>query len=68
MICLQELKSIILENGLVPISNFVEVVPKNRTGNIIRIDSKNAINIKADVDIEVFADSKIKELEYSLRS
>ena len=39
------------QNGLVPISNFVEIVPKNRTGNIVRIDSKNAINIKTDVDI-----------------
>ncbi len=54
------------ENGLVPISNFVEIVPKNRTGNIVRIDSKNAINIQTDVDIGIFADSKMKELEYAL--
>ena len=54
------------ENGLVPISNFVEIVPKNRTGNIIRVDSKNAINIQTDVDIGIYADSKMKELEYSL--
>ena len=54
------------QNGLVPISNFVEIVPKNRTGNIIRVDSKNAINIKTDVDIGIFADSKMKELEYAL--
>ena len=52
--------------GLVPISNFVEIVPKNRTGNIIRVDSKNAINIKTDVDIGIFADSKMKELEFAL--
>lgn len=54
------------QNGLVPISNFVEIVPKNRTGNIIRVDSKNAINIKTDVDIGIFADSKMKELEFAL--
>ena len=54
------------QSGLVPISNFVEIVPKNRTGNIVRIDSKNAINIKTDVDIGIFADSKMKELEYVL--
>tara|TARA_Y100000741_G_scaffold363995_1_gene353636 strand:- start:62 stop:2320 length:2259 start_codon:yes stop_codon:yes gene_type:complete len=54
------------ENGLVPISNFVEIVPKNRTGNIVRINSKNAINIQTDVDIGIFADSKMKELEYAL--
>ena len=54
------------QNGLVPISNFVEIVPKNRTGNIIRVDSKNAINIKTDVDAGIFADSKMKELEFAL--
>ena len=54
------------QNGLVPISNFVEIVPKNRTGNIIRVDSKNAINIKTDVDVGIFADSKMKELEFAL--
>ena len=54
------------KNGLVPISNFVKIVPKNRTGNIIRVDSKNAINIKTDVDIGIFADSKMKELEFAL--
>ena len=54
------------QNGLVPISNFVEIVPKNRTGNIIRVNSKNAINIKTDVDIGIFADSKMKELEFAL--
>ena len=54
------------ENGLVPISNFVEIVPQNRTGNIVRIDSKNAVNIQTDVDIGIFADSKMKELEYAL--
>ena len=52
------------QNGLVPISNFVEIQASNRTGNIIRVNSKNAINIQADVDVGVYADSKIKELEY----
>lgn len=54
------------QNGLVPISNFVKIVPKNRTGNIIRVNSKNAINIKTDVDIGIFADRKMKELEFAL--
>ena len=58
--------SVTTQNGLVPISNFVEIVPKNRTGNIIRVDSKNAINIKTDVDIGIFADSKMKELEFAI--
>ena len=54
------------QNGLVPISNFVEYCPNNRTGNIIRVDSKNAINIQADVEPGVYPDGKVKELEYVL--
>ena len=53
-------------NGLVPISNFVEIVPNSRTGNIIRVDSKNAINIQADVEPGTYPDGKVKELEYVL--
>jgi len=52
--------------GLVPISNFVKIIANNRTGNIVRVDSKNAINIQADLEIGVNADSKVKELEYIL--
>ena len=53
-------------DGLVPISNFVKITANNRTGNIVRVDSKNAINIQADVGIDINADSKVKELEYIL--
>ena len=53
-------------NGLVPISNFVEIEPNNRTGNIIRVNSKNAINIQADVEPGIYPDGKVKELEYVL--
>jgi multidrug efflux pump len=52
--------------GLVPIVNFVEIIANNRTGNIVRVDSKNAINIQADLEPGVFADAKIKEMEYVL--
>ena len=54
------------KNGLVPISNFVDIEPNNRTGNIIRVNSKNAINIQADVEPGVYPDGKVKELEYVL--
>jgi len=54
------------QNGLVPISNFVEIKASNTTGNIVRVDSKNAINIQADVKPGIFADFKVKELEYVL--
>ena len=53
-------------NGLVPISNFVTIKATNTTGNIVRVDSKNAINIQADVKPGVFADFKVKELNYVL--
>ncbi len=53
-------------SGLVPISNFVDIEPNNRTGNIIRVNSKNAINIQADVEPGVYPDGKVKELEYVL--
>ncbi|PPR49016.1 MAG: Cation efflux system protein CusA [Alphaproteobacteria bacterium MarineAlpha5_Bin5] len=54
------------QNGLVPISNFVEISPSNKTGNIVRIDAKNAISIQADVKPGVYSDFKIRELEYVL--
>ncbi len=54
------------QNGLVPISNFVDIKAANTKGNIIRVDSKNAINIQADVKPGVFADFKVRELEYVL--
>ena len=52
--------------GLVPIANFVEIIANNRTGNIVRVDSKNAINIQADLEVGVYADAKVKEMEYVL--
>ena len=52
--------------GLVPISNFVEIIANNRTGNIVRVNSKNAINIQADLEVGVYADAKVKEMEYVL--
>ncbi|MDC0057093.1 efflux RND transporter permease subunit [Alphaproteobacteria bacterium] len=52
--------------GLVPIANFVEIIANNRTGNIVRVDSKNAINIQADLEVGVYADAKVKEMQYVL--
>ena len=53
-------------SGLVPISNIVKIKPKQRTGNIIRVDSKRTINVKADVGEGILSDNKIKELEFAL--
>ena len=52
--------------GLVPIANFVEIIANNKTGNIVRVNSKNAINIQADLEVGVYADAKVKEMEYVL--
>ena len=52
--------------GLVPIANFVEIIANNRTGNIVRVNSKNAINIQADIEVGVYANAKVKEMEYVL--
>ena len=52
--------------GLVPIANFVEIIANNRTGNIVRVNSKNAINIQADLEFGVYAVAKVKEMEYVL--
>ena len=54
------------QSGLVPISNFVDIVPNSRTGNISRVNSKNSINIQADVKAGIYGDAKVKELEYVL--
>ena len=43
-----------------------KIVANNRTGNIVRVNSKNAINIQADVEVGVYADAKVKEMEYVL--
>ena len=48
------------QNGLVPISNFLDIKAANTKGNIVRVDSKNAINIQADVKPVVFADFKVR--------
>jgi len=52
--------------GLIPIANFVEIIANNKTGNIIRVNSKNAINIQADLEPGVLGDAKVKEIEYVL--
>ncbi len=53
-------------SGLIPISNIVKLKPKQRTGNIIRVDSKRTLDVKADVDVGVLSDSKIKELQIAM--
>ena len=53
-------------SGLIPITNIVKLKAKQRTGNIIRVDSKRTLDVKADVDIGILSDTKIKELEFAM--
>ncbi|HEX6979692.1 MAG TPA: efflux RND transporter permease subunit [Alphaproteobacteria bacterium] len=48
--------------GLVPIANFVERVPKPQTGTIYRVDQQRVMTVKADVQPGVLADAKVEEI------
>ncbi len=62
---LEQLKHIRVQSnaGRVPISNFVELTPKPKTGTISRTDSRRVITIKSDVREGVLADEKVKEIQ-----
>ena len=50
------------QEGLIPISNFVEREPKEKVGIIKRTDSRRVLAIKADVAEGVLADDKVGEI------
>ena len=52
--------------GMVPIGNFVGLVPAPRTGTLKRVDTKRTLTVKADVAEGVLADDKVRELRQSL--
>ncbi len=49
--------------GLVPISNFVEMLPEPRVGTVKRSDGRRVMSIKADVIEGVLPDKKLKEIQ-----
>jgi len=53
---------VMTEQGLVPISNFVQRVAKPKVNTITRIDAQRALNVRADVAPGILADDKIKEV------
>jgi multidrug efflux pump len=53
-------------SGLVPIRNFVEVQPADRTGVITRINGRRAVTVKADVAEGELASDKIAQLRTAL--
>lgn len=52
--------------GMVPISNFVELSPAPKTGVIQRVDGKRAITIEADIAEGKLADTELKLLRETL--
>ena len=60
---LDQLQQIRVEtgNGSVPISNFVTVKPKQKTGTLNRTDTLRVLSVKADVAEGILVDDKVKE-------
>ncbi len=54
-------------NGMVSISNFVTLVPAQKTGTLERVDGNRVITIQADVDEGLLVDDKITELRAALK-
>lgn len=55
-------------HGMVPISNFVTLVPASRSGTLTRVDGKRVITIKADVAEGYLPDSQLKLLISSIKA
>ena len=53
--------------GMVSISNFVTLVPAQKTGTLERVDSKRVITIQADVEEGLLVDDKLTELRAALK-
>nr|WP_207148720.1 efflux RND transporter permease subunit [Lamprobacter modestohalophilus] len=53
-------------DGMVPISNFVEVIPAPKVGTLHRIDGRRAITIQADVAKGALVDSQLTRLRDAL--
>ncbi|MEM7253332.1 MAG: efflux RND transporter permease subunit, partial [Pseudomonadota bacterium] len=52
--------------GLIPISNFVSLVPAPKTGTIKRADSRRVVTVDADVAEGVLADDQVRLLREAL--
>jgi len=56
------------EVGMVPITNFVRVVPAPKTGALNRVDARRVITIQADVGEGVLADNQLRRLRNALQN
>jgi multidrug efflux pump len=50
-------------SGSVPISNFVSVTPRQKTGTLNRSDTRRVLSVKADVAEGVLVDDKVKRIQ-----
>lgn len=53
-------------NGLVPVSNFIELNAAPKTGVIKRVGGKRAVTVEADIAIGKLADTELKALQATL--
>lgn len=53
-------------NGMVPITNFVEVKPAPKTGTIQRVDAGRVLTVQADMQEGFLADTQLKLLQQRL--
>ena len=49
--------------GLIPISNFVEIIPSPKTGTVTRVDGQRVVIIKADVEEGLLVDDMVSGLK-----
>lgn len=55
------------KNGAVPINNFVQITPVQKTGTLHRVDEKRTITIKADVTEGTLVNDKLSELRADIK-
>jgi len=52
--------------GLVPVSNFVTIVPAPKTGTVTRVDGRRVVIVKADVAPDLLADDLVRAMKQRL--
>jgi len=52
--------------GMIPITNFVDIRPAPKTGNLQRVDGNRVITIQADIEDGFVADTQLKALQKRL--
>ncbi|WP_275975285.1 efflux RND transporter permease subunit [Alkalimarinus coralli] len=60
--------SIQTEKGMIPLSNFVTLIPAQKTGNIKRVDGKRVITIQADVEEGRLVSERLQSLQELMKT